>query len=114
MSTPTPTLSAAEREALAAAARLTQPFTCAELGLALWGEPFVKPQSYARPAGRVLKCLLRAGLVAATSRPCGGRDSGRTRPCYTITRTPEECDALLETAADPRQPARDDRGRVLP
>lgn len=39
------------------------PRTCSELGSLLWGRMSRTPQSYARPAGRLLYRLLRRGLV---------------------------------------------------
>jgi hypothetical protein len=39
------------------------PQTCSNLGAALWGNNHRKPQSFARPAGKILHKLLRAGLV---------------------------------------------------
>jgi len=37
--------------------------TCSELGEIIWGRPTRNPQSYARPAGALLKRLEKVGLV---------------------------------------------------
>lgn len=39
------------------------PRTCTEVGSELWGTEYRKPQSYARPAGKVLARLVKAGHV---------------------------------------------------
>ncbi len=39
------------------------PRTCSELGSMLWGNGYKKPQSYARPAGKLLHKMERDGLV---------------------------------------------------
>jgi hypothetical protein len=39
------------------------PKTCSNLGVMLWGKAHRKPQSYARPAGRLLHEMKRRGLV---------------------------------------------------
>lgn len=42
---------------------LARPMTCTELGEALWGQMWRNPQSYARPAGKIIRRLIAAGLV---------------------------------------------------
>ena len=39
------------------------PMTCTAVGAALWGKPHRKWQAYARPGGRFLHRMKRAGLV---------------------------------------------------
>lgn len=39
------------------------PRTCTQIGSALWGKPYRKWQSYARPGGRILHLMQRRGLV---------------------------------------------------
>jgi len=41
------------------------PKTCTEVGSELWGTEYRNPQSYARPAGKVLRRLAEAGKVQA-------------------------------------------------
>jgi predicted transcriptional regulator len=78
-------LTDADRAALAAIETLDERFTCTELGEALWGAGGRQRQSYARPAGKAIKRLVLAGLVAATTRPF---DEGRMKSCYTRTGKP--------------------------
>ena len=42
------------------------PMTCATLGSRLWGKQYRKPQSYCLPAGRLLRRMVRMGLVKRT------------------------------------------------
>ena len=37
--------------------------TCTNLGVQLWGKHYRNPQSYARPAGKLLHIMKRMGLV---------------------------------------------------
>jgi hypothetical protein len=46
--------------------------TCSQLGDIIWGRPARNPQSYARPAGRLLLRIQREGLVTS-------RQDGRLR-----------------------------------
>jgi hypothetical protein len=39
------------------------PMTCSNLGVQLWGNGHRKPQSYARPAGKLLRHMQYLGLV---------------------------------------------------
>ncbi len=39
------------------------PMTCSQLGSMLWGRPSRKPSAFARPAGKLLHHMKRAGLV---------------------------------------------------
>ena len=48
------------------------PMTASELGAAIWGTPFRKPQHYARPAGRICRRLAARGLVMRLA-PAGRR-----------------------------------------
>ena len=42
---------------------LDQPLSCTEVGERLWSKGKRKPQSYARPAGKILRKLLKKGFV---------------------------------------------------
>jgi hypothetical protein len=76
------TLTEADRRALVAVDKVARPdgtFTCSELGEELWGTLSRNPQSYARPAGAVIRRLIQAGYVREAIRPWG---DGRSRCCY--------------------------------
>jgi hypothetical protein len=56
-----PELTAIESRALGLLSK--RPMNCTELGEALWSTGRVNRQSYARPAGKIIQRLVRAGLV---------------------------------------------------
>lgn len=39
------------------------PITCSNLGAQMWGNGYKKPQSFARPAGKLLREMERRGMV---------------------------------------------------
>lgn len=65
-------MSEAQRRMLALLSTKTSPFPPGILGCELWkpGSPVAKPQSYARPAGKLLRALQRLGYAEWT--PCWG------------------------------------------
>ena len=60
-------MTAAESKALVILAR--GPQTCASLGEQMWGSRFRQPQAYCRPAGKLLRGLLKGGYVHMRAAP---------------------------------------------